>query len=650
MQKTSTQFLISVAPLTRITLLRDQSFFYTFSRPLAPGTHVEIPIGKRNVQGIVTKNTKDFPRESTFEIKKIKMVIEEKFLTKEQLQLAFFISKKYYCPLGVVLKHFTPQKIGTRREQPVSQKTSLKKIITTNTQESFIEKFLYTDDKKFFFHATRQSEKVSTLFSLAKRNAENSTQTLYLLPEIIQTPYFTTFIHQFFPAEEVAILHSKLSKGMFYKKWCDIRSGNIKIIIGTRSALFAPFTNLGAVIVDDAHDISHKQWEHAPLYDVRRVSEELASLHQCVHILTSVTPRTIDFTYRNINHDRKYIDYINHQKPPIEIVDMKKERWDKNKSPLSRTLVAHIRNCIKNNKQALLFVNRQGMSAFSICSKCRSVATCPQCTRALIAKNKEKHICIHCNAKFSSSKKCQKCNAPMEHVGIGTERIQKELKKQILHARIAVVDTSTMGATHAQKKIYDDFLAGNIDVIIGTQMITKDWQTNSIGLTAIIDADHLLSLPDYTTNERAFSFVIQMALRTSHGKLIVQTFEPENPVLQYAQKYDFNGFHKEESALRKTLKYPPYTTLIKLMHKDTTKKSVEESTEKEYEDLKKILSTKSNVVISEPHFPLVDKVRTKFRKQIIIKIENTTLPQELDFHLKTLDTKWSIDIDPVHII
>ena len=653
MQNTSKKFLISVAPLTRIALTRDQSFFYTFSRPLPIGTHVEIPIGKRKVDGIVTESTKDFPRESNFEIKRISVVVEEKFLTTQQLKLALFISEYYICPLGIVLKHFMPKRMSMRNK--TIYKKSVPQNISLNTaQQKVVSNIMRHADhhQNFFLHVLHQSDKISILFSLIREMQERrkNSQTLYLLPELLQTPYFTKFFQSFFNPEEIAIVHSKLPKGEFYKKWEEIRSGKVKVIVGTRIALFAPFFSLNTIIVDEAHDISHKQWDSNPRYDVRTVSDELARLHNCPQILTSATPRTVDYAHHIHKTSTQFISYLSQKLPPIDVIDMKKERWDKNKSPLSRSLVAHVRSTLKNKKQALLFVNRQGNSAFSVCTKCRSVLRCPTCDRALISTKKNEHVCIQCHNTIHSTQKCKKCKAPIEHVGIGTTRIRNELSKIFSHAKIAIADTSTMTASDSHKKIFDAFNAKEIDIIIGTQMITKSWHTANVGLCAIIDMDHLLSLPDYNTNEKAFAFVIQMALRTQYGKLIVQTFQPENPVVAHAQKYAFDDFYRDELGLRKILKYPPYAQTIKIIYQDATKKIVEEKVAEMHKKFIGIYNGSKEVLISEPHFPLVDKVRSKYRKQITIKITTPKALTNLSLMLRSQDPKWIIDIDPVQLI
>jgi len=649
MQNSKKKYLVSVAPLTRISLTRDQSFFYTYGEELSIGTLVEVPIGRRHVEGIVTAVTPDFPRESNFQLRPIAQVLEKDFLTKQQLELAIFISEYYLSPMGIVLKHFIPKRVQMRGSI-VHKKIKQKKIITTQIQTKMISTILDASvdtPKNYFLHITNQSDKFSVLFSLMQKAINGDGQVVYLLPELLQTPYFSAFVYHFFPSDEVAIVHSKIGKGEFYKKWRDIKSGKIKIIIGTRIALFAPFNNLQLIVVDEAHDMSHKQWDHNPLFDVRRTSCELAQIFNCNHIMTSATPRVMDHYHKNHKTDLTFLPLINKQKAKIEVVDMKKERWDKNKSPLSRVLVSYIKYAIKDKKQALLFVNRQGMSAFSICSKCRAVMKCPTCMRALISIKKGQYNCTHCNHTTPTQKKCTSCKSPMEHIGIGTQKIARELNKIFPHANIIVADTSTMQKSGAHNKLYRDFTDGKIDIVIGTQMITKGWNSNNIGVTAVIDADHLLSIPEYNVNEKAFAFIVQMALRASTGKMIVQTFQPEDPTIQYASQYNFDDFCAEELDLRKALSYPPHTHLIKLTYQDTTKKEVEKIVQKKYEEIITLYKNDSDIIISEPHFPLVNKVRTKYRKQIIIKNKNIHIPEKLHQFLIAQNTKWTVDVNPV---
>jgi len=235
----------------------------------------------------------------------------------------------------------------------------------------------------------------------------------------------------------------------------------------------------------------------------------------------------------------------------------------------------------------------------------------------------------------------------MIHVGVGTQRISKELEKLFPHARIRIVDTPSMQQSGAIAKLFTDVHTGKIDIIIGTQMITKNWFGDHVGLGAIVDMDHVLHTPEYDGNERAFSFIVQMALRANNNKLLIQTFQPENPVIQTAALYDFSTFYAQELQMRKTLSYPPYAHLIKLRYNDKKKEKVEEIIRKTHKELGNLFADSKDITISEPYFPLVDKVRDKYRKQILIKNKNDEIPQELHHFLLGCNNKWTIDRDPV---
>lgn len=649
-----TQFLISVAPLTRIALTRDQSFFYTHAHELSHGTLVEIPMGRRTIQGIVTRSIPDFPRQSDYVIKPIHRVIMPAFLTDQQLALAHFISEYYFCPLGIVLPHFVPDRVHKRPGAAVRPHAQLQNITRTPDHNNIIGLMRAKANTyhSFLLHICSSADKFSILLSLIQdllKTTDHQKQILYILPELIQVPFLEHFFMQFFPHKDIAIIHGKLGKGAYYDLWQKIKTGKIRIIIGTRRTVFLPFTNLGAIIIDDAHDMSHKQWEHYPLYDARLAADHLARMHTCPIIFTSATPRIIDLVAATTHEHHTYIDVPIRHATPIKIIDMKIERWEKNRSPLSRAMITHLRSTLKRNKQILIFVNRHGESAFTVCEQCRAVMKCPSCDRALSVKGKNDYICGHCRYE-AKCPTCPRCHAALEHIGIGTARIAADLKKIFPHARCATVDSTTMKKSGSHLSLYRDFKDHKIDIVIGTQMITKGWHTDTVGLSVIVDMDNLLSLPAYDVNEKAFAFVIQMATRVRNGTLLVQSFQPEHTVLQKAQKYDFSSFYDDEKALRKILSYPPYATMIKLSCRDTAEESVNKRAQEIYVQLQSLAHDNPDLIISEPHTPLVPRVRGSYRRQIIIKCTTSVISDHLRALLTKCDITWSIDIDPVQLI
>ncbi|MCX6765884.1 MAG: primosomal protein N' [Candidatus Moranbacteria bacterium] len=671
MNKNDKNFIIDIIPLTRIPLSRQQYFSYEFSRELPAGTLVTIPLFRRFVQGIVAVSRSDFHRLGNIRLKKVEKIIEEKSLTPEQLELAQFISDYYICPLGVVLKFFVPKRTKARKKYNVSSimYNVLPKIILTREQEEAVKEIskkntLYKiHDTKYLLFGPAGSGKTEVyIHSILKLREKNKKcQFLVLVPELMLTSQAIERYGAHLRAEEIAILHSKISKGEFYRQWQRIKMGEAKLIIGTRMAVFAPFKNLKLIIIDEEQDVSFKQWDMSPRYDARKAAEKLAQIHQAKVLLGSATP-SIESYYKALNKEYELLklsglqitDY-RLQEPNIEIIDMKKERWIKNYSPISRVLKSEIEYALKNKLQTILFVNRQGMSSFSICANCRTVLRCARCDRALVYSADGTYRCLHCSNKTGVFAACSSCKGmAFRNIGFGTQKVEQEIKRYFPGARVRRADFETMKKLKEIKDLYREFTNEKIDILIGTQMITKGWNSPQIGLTGIIDADNLLSLPDFRAGERAFQSIVQLAGRvrrpagSSPGKVIIQTYNPENPIIKSAAKMDLEGFYQKEIEERISLQYPPMARFIKIAFQNTSQKKVEKEAEKAYYDLKGL----ENIIVSEPQNPLVPRRREKFRKQIIIKIKNHSkeIPPALLKMLKKLGSGWIIDVDPISIV
>lgn len=646
-------YILTVAPLVRIALTRDQAFSYTARRAIATGALVSIPVGKRIVHGIVLSCT-DATHVSTastkkFTLKPIRRVLKEPCLTAAQITMAQFISTYYLCPLGIVLPHYIPHRVRWRTVPP-SPDTAHRpgSVRLTPAQKACAATITSATPtaRHFFLHAYTQIDKMSILIHVLQRLfTQSHGQALYLVPELMHVPAIEAFFSRFFPQTAIAVVHGKLSKGAYDRIWEGVRDHTIRIVIGTRRAIFLPFHTLAMIIVDEAHDNSHKQWEHYPLFDARTVVRHLALHCGATLIFTSATPRIIDHADTTVHT----LTLPQPSPPRIIVVDMKKERWDKNTSPLSRTLVTQIGTMLTAKKKVLIFVNRQGESAFAVCSACRRVAHCPTCARTLMTLTPTLFFCPQCRVQ-SVAHTCHHCHKPWTHVGIGTARIRRALAKIFPTARYAIADATTMKKSGAYEKLYRDFTDGEIDILIGTQMITKGWSTASIGLSVIIDMDNLLSFPSYDVNEKAFAFILQMALRAHSGTLLIQTFQPENRVLTQACAFDVDGFIAAETDVRTVLAFPPAASLIRMLYRHADPGNVRATTAATYADLIAIAATEPSLRISEPHVPLIAQQRGKHRMQIIIKNTAHTHSAALRAYLATKNMPWTIDIDPVQTI
>jgi len=674
------KIIISIVPLTGISLTRDQFFYYLYDKKISNGSLASIPLGRRKIEGVVIGNKSDFKRLGNIQLKKINSVIEENFLTPEQLKLAELISDYYIISLGIVLKSFIPKRTQARSKQKTkNKKQKAKKIILTNEQKEaikqIVKKATRLPDKQascklqaasYYLYSSASSNKteiyIDTILKLKKQNLKS--QFLILLPELILVFQIIERFSAYFKENEIAVLTGKISKGNFYRNWQKIKTGKAKIIIGTRQAIFAPFKNLKLIIVDEEQDISFKQWDRSPRYDARKLAEELAKIHQVKIVFGSATP-SIESYYKALNKKYKLLKLpglrsepqATSHKPQAKIVDLRKEKWIKNYSPISKKLESEIKYALKHKLQTILFINRQGMSAFSVCQNCKTVLKCPKCDRALVYQNRGIYRCLYCNYKSSIFPKCSKCQGMnFKNVGIGTQKVEAEIKKLFPFAKTARVDSETMKKANAHEKLFEKFSKNKISILIGTQMIAKGWNLQNVGLVGIIDADSLLNMPDFRTNEKAFQNLLQVIGKTARpknnarGTAIIQTCDPENFIIKTAAEMDFEKFYKKEIKERKVLNYPPFSQLIKIVFQNKNKEKIDKETRRIFRELSQKMKNKKTVQIIAPHSPLVPKVRGKFKRQIIIKIKSKKIPIELKKVLKKLNAGWIIDVDPINII
>jgi primosomal protein N' (replication factor Y) len=423
-------------------------------------------------------------------------------------------------------------------------------------------------------------------------------------------------------------------------------------------AVFAPFKKLGLIVIDEEQDMSYKSWDMNPRYDARTVAEELAQIQGAKIVRGSATP-SIESYWRAMENKIKLLQLpklkilnTKYQIPSTSIVDIKKERWDKNYTSISRKLKSEIAYALKYNQQIILFINRQGMSSFSVCESCKTVLKCPKCSRALVYERGGNYKCNQCSYKTSIFPKCEKCGGLIfKNVGLGTQKIEKEIAKLFPLAKILVADSSMSKKKNFQEELYLKFSRGEADILIGTQMISKGWDLPRVSLVGIIDADNLLSLPDFSAEEKAFQMISQVAGRVSRpgarfaGEVVIQTFQPENKTIQLAAENDFGNFFERIIEERKSLNLPPCGKIIRLVFQDYDFEKVE----KESQDVFEIFEKIKGITVSEPHNPLLSKIRGRFRKQIIIKFKDI-IPIELEKEIKKLKSGWIIDRDPISII
>ena len=456
-------------------------------------------------------------------------------------------------------------------------------------------------------------------------NALNNNKTaIVLVPEISLTPQMVDrFIARF--GNQIAVLHSKLSTGERYDQWQNIKQGRAKIVIGARSAIFAPISNLGIIIIDEEHDQSYKS-DMNPRFNAKDISKYLAKQNDIPLVLGSATP-DINTFYKAKN---KKIELVKLTKrandsnlPSVEIVDLKQELANGNRSMISRSLYNKIEENIKKKEQTILFLNRRGFSTFVMCRDCGYVVKCKNCNISLTYHSHDNNLkCHYCGYETKNVSICPSCKSKnIKYFGTGTEKLENEMHKMFPKATTIRMDIDTVSKKNSHEKILDKFKNENIDILIGTQMVVKGHHFPNVTLVGVISADSSLNLEDYRANERTFALLTQVAGRAGRekkqGQVLIQSYNPENFVIEYAKKQDYEIFYSTEIELRKQLKYPPFCDIIMCGITSNKEDEVEKAAKTLYKLLRK--NTLVGSIIFKPVPAPISKIKNKYRWRIIIK-------------------------------
>ncbi|WP_018921304.1 primosomal protein N' [Salsuginibacillus kocurii] len=405
-------------------------------------------------------------------------------------------------------------------------------------------------------------------------------EAIVLVPEISLTPQMVERFKARF-GQEVAVLHSALSIGEKYDEWRKIHRQEVKVVVGARSAIFAPFQHLGLIIIDEEHESTYKQEDH-PRYHARDVAIWRSSYHQCPVLLGSATPSLESYARANkgvytLLELPKRVN--NRPMPAIEVVDMREELREGNRSVLSQALYEKLKERIARNEQSVLFLNRRGFSTFVMCRNCGFTAECPHCDITLTYhRNQNLLKCHYCAHEEEAASTCPECES--EHIrffGTGTQRVEEELQRLLPEARIIRMDVDTTQKKGAHEKLLSSFGAGEADILLGTQMIAKGLDFPNITLAGVLAADTLLKLPDFRAAERTFQLLTQVSGRAGRdkveGEVVIQSYEPEHYSIQHAKSHDFVSFYYDEMKRRHRALYPPYVfiCLITISHPNIAK-------------------------------------------------------------------------------
>ncbi len=621
------------------------------------GHIVSLPFRSKKAVGIVLNFTKKPP----FHTREITGILEDTPLPWHLVQIVPWMRDRCASPVSEIAKTLLPTGALKKRRATSPQKLHRqirKRPELTKNQAKIAKSILENRDKPHLIFGVTGSGKTEVYLDVLEEVASSGKQAVILVPEVALTPQTVTRFEERFPGQ-VALYHSYLKETERAGVWKSILEGQKNIVIGSRSALFLPFNNLGLIVIDEEHETSYKQ-DKNPRYLTREVAEEFSKLTKSILILGSATPSVETFFCAKNNKCQLHIldeRYVQDKMPETEIVNMSEEFHYGNRSVLSRKLQAEIKKVLENKRQAVLFMNRRGFSTFVSCRDCGYVVNCPNCDIPLVyhdTRGQNGLFCHHCEYKTTVPTVCPKCSShAIKYFGKGTQKIEKEIKELFPEARVKRMDADSVRRDH--KNIYEEFKNKDFDILVGTQMIAKGWDLPDVDLVGIISADNILNLPDFRASEHAFSLVTQVSGRTgrgaNRGKIILQTYDPENPVLKMASRHDYPAFFEYEIPRRKELFYPPFSRLIHLSyaHKDNAR------AESESKSLSKIITQKiiednKGIILVGPSPAFLPKINNLYRWQILLKISpDKNLADIVEKVVQYIPKDWKIDINPMGV-
>lgn len=555
-----------------------------------------------------------------------------------------------------------------RPKEPLPPQDQAKELTPFQTQAlhsiSSISEF-----SQILLHGITGSGKTEVYLQAIAPILEQGKSALVLVPEIGLTPQLTDRFRARF-GDKIMVYHSGLNSGERYDAWRQMLRGEPQIIIGTRSAVFAPLKNLGIIILDEEHDSSFKESQRAPTYHARTVAKWRAQLHNCPLVMGSATPSLESWSEtqppETLNSPSTYLSLPERIQsrplPPVEIVDLRRELKDGNRSIFSRSLQNALEEMLRKGQQGILFIPRRGHSTFVSCRTCGYVMECPQCDVSLSYHHTHEGAtellrCHYCNHSQLQPRHCPECGSPyFKFFGTGTQRVTKELSKYFPEMRFIRFDSDTTRRKGAHRQLLSRFTNHEADLLIGTQMLTKGLDISQVTLVGVVSADGLLHRCDYRAAEMAFQTLTQVAGRAGRGnepgKVIIQTYSPEHPVISAVQNHDYQSFVEKELEERQALEYPPYGRLILLKLSGLNGGEVEVTARLLAEACEKIMDSCQGEVLG-PAPATIMRVKNRCRWRILLKFSDAMDNNSADLlalhKLCPNSVRLTIDVDPINM-
>ncbi len=534
----------------------------------------------------------------------------------------------------VLEKNFVKIRKVKENRLPKSSFTLEKKQITLNDQQQkAVDSISNSRYATYLLHGVTGSGKTEVYIECIKKALSRNKTAIMLVPEISLTPQmFARFRNAF--GDTVAILHSNLSQGEKFDEWNRLKNKEAKIAIGARSCIFAPLEDIGIIIIDEEHDGSYYS-ESNPRFHTHEVAKYLAFLNDCPLVLGSATP-SIESFYLVKKGEYRLLTLTDRanakQLPNIEIVDMLLEPRKGNMNIFSYRLIAELENCINNNNQAMIFINRRGFSSFIMCTNCGYVPKCQDCDVSLVYHKEDDLLkCHYCSRRYKKFTKCPKCGSTSIRYGaVGTQRIVDELKK-LFNVPIFRLDNDVTRNKNSFGEILEKFNKTSPAILVGTQMIAKGHDFNKVTLVGIVDADVSLHFSDYRAIERTFQLITQVAGRAGRsdkeGKVVLQTYFPRHFAYRYASTYDYNAFYKREINLREVTKFPPFVSMLRVLVISQDSSKAELALKKLYDEIVKLKEIyTSDFVYLYPMKCPKKRIQGNYRYQIMIRINKKNAP------------------------
>lgn len=565
------------------------------------------------------------------------------------------------------IKKLAAQGLVTTRSVPVfrnsyadgRQKNAAISLTTEQTQalDKIIPAIKAGVHTSFLIHGVTGSGKTQVYISAAAKARRLNRQVIVLVPEIALTSQIVARFQAAF-GDDIVVIHSKLSLGERHDAWRRLHSGQAGIVIGARSALFAPVSDLGLIIIDEEHEFTYKQ-EETPRYHAREVALTRAKLGDAVVILGSATP-AVETYYQALQGEHvlipmnKRIDNV--PMPQVTIVDMRQELAQGRRSVISQALQSMLTETLAKKEQAVILLNRRGYSTFVLCRECGHVLTCKHCDISLVYHAPSSVLrCHYCQERHAVPDTCPECGSRyIRYFGAGTQKVEEALSNLFPLAKIVRMDQDTTSRKMAHDKILNAFAAGSYDILLGTQMVAKGHDIPNVTAVGIISADTALNLPDFRAAEKTFALLTQAAGRAGRGskpgRVVMQTYNPEHYAIVAGAAHDYQSFYQNEIVFRRQLAYPPYTNLIKITVHAGDETLVHRQANQLAAQLSQSLA-KTDAAIIGPFPASVNKIKDTFRINIIIKTQDLSAVTGQLATLSTVNQKnIIIDINPVNVL